>query len=172
MAGGDVLDSLTAARLREMLEYDPETGVFRWLIDPSPRIKAGAVAGHAHRISGYRIIVVLTRHYYAHRLAYLYMTGDWPDDLLDHANCNPSDNRWVNLRDASRSQNNANRFATNGGMKGAYFSPTRLGKRKWKAAIRFDGKTRHLGWFDTEADAHSAYSVAARQRFGSFARTN
>lgn len=92
---------LTAERLREVLEYDPAIGVFRWLIKPCGQISIGDIAGCRHG-EGYVQIRVIGRIYLAHRLAWLYMTGEWPISLIDHRNLDRSDNRWSNLREAKK----------------------------------------------------------------------
>jgi hypothetical protein len=96
--------TLTAERLREILGYDPETGLFTRLVRTG-RIRAGEVAGTAHS-RGYRSIVIDGRVYLSHRLAWLYVHGEWPPEQIDHINRNRADNRLVNLRAAKQSQNN------------------------------------------------------------------
>src|SRR5262249_3674854 len=99
--------SLTYARLREVLDYDPETGVFRWRVCRGPRA-SGSMAGCPN--SDHRIYIKIDgQNYLASPLAYLWMTGTLPDDQqVDHINRDPSDNRWINLRLATHSQNQAN----------------------------------------------------------------
>jgi hypothetical protein len=104
---------ITAERLRELFNYDPETGVWRWIARSSPYscICVGDVAGRVGG-RGYRGIKIDKREYPAARLAWLYMTGEWPRAEIDHVNGNRVDNRWCNLREASNSQNNANKSMT------------------------------------------------------------
>jgi hypothetical protein len=108
--------------------------------------------------------------HYAHRLAYLYMLGEWPTDDIDHANGISSDNRWANLRPATRSQNLANKgkspFNTSG-FKGVSFCKT---TDRWRAQIEVRGTPVHIGRYDTPEEAHAAYIEAAREYFGEFAR--
>jgi hypothetical protein len=101
---------LTAERLRELLDYDPETGRFIWRKDhpTAKHIKAGSVAGTKNG-RGYWVIGVAGAKYVAHRLAWLYVTGEWPAHLVDHENGDRLDNRFANLREATDSQNNFNR---------------------------------------------------------------
>ena len=157
--------ALTAQRLKQFLNYDPESGVFTWLVSPNNRAKVWAVAGHAHP-HGYVKIGVDGEEYLAHRLAWLYMTGEWPHAEVDHANCVRSDNRWSNLRPATRKQNRTNSRvlpSTVSGMKGVY----RQTKGKpWRAQI---GGV-HLGSFDDPATAHAAYVRAAAELHGEYAR--
>lgn len=159
----DVLDAL----LKD-LSYDPVTGVFTWRTDAGPR-KAGMRAGSAGP-KGYRRIGYRGRRYEEHRLAWLMVHGTWPSGLIDHANCNPGDNRILNLREATRSQNAANKKAhANGrsGLKGASFHKS---TRRWQAQIMRDGKKKFLGLYNTAEEAHAAYAAAAAGEFAAFAR--
>jgi HNH endonuclease len=158
---------LTAERLREVLDYNPETGVFTWKMSHGNGVKAGNVAGrNAGR--GYRQISVDKKLYGEHRLAFLFMTGEFPPQFVDHIDCDPSNNRWRNLRSATLSQNGANRrLNTNNkvGLKGVKFN-----RGKFVATIKKDGKMTHLGRFATADAAHKAYNNAATETFGQFAR--
>jgi hypothetical protein len=97
--------ALTQARLKELLHYDPESGAITWASRPSSRVKVGMLAGKVHPTQGYRQVRADKSLYYAHRLAWLYMTGEWPAADVDHINHVRDDNRWSNLRGATRSQN-------------------------------------------------------------------
>lgn len=158
---------LTAERLHQLLAYDPETGVFTWLVAKNRRIKIGAVAGHL-RDGAYRQIKIDGRRYEAHRLAFLYMTGAWPKGQVNHINSDKVDNRFVNLREATRPQNKANRRSA-GGFKGVYWHKR---DRRWQVLITVAGTRRHLGYFDTAEAAHAAYCAAAIKHSGNFARTS
>lgn len=152
---------LTAETVRELLDYEPETGVFRWLSDAANgRTKKGTVAGSLSR-SGYRRIKLNRSRYQAHRLAWLYVYGEWPSDEIDHINALRDDNRIENLRIASRSQNRANSKSRRAGLKGAY-----KGRSGFTAVCR----GRYIGHFDTAEEAHAAYCAAAEKHFGEFAR--
>jgi hypothetical protein len=160
---------ITAERLRELLHYDPETGVFTYRM-PRKRIRVGGVAGYA-RSDGYRRITLDRQFDYAHRLAWLYMTGEWPLADVDHKNGDPSDNRWTNLRQATTTQNLANsrKPANNtSGYKGACWDAE---KRKWLASIKVNGRTKFLGRFNCPAEAHRVYVEAAKKLHGEFARS-
>lgn len=166
----------TRARLMELLRYDPETGAFTHRVNISNR-KAGDVAGCVHESRGnYCFISIDDKIYRAHKLAWLYVTGEWPDRLIDHRNLNRADNAFCNLRMATKSQNQANMKAPShntSGIKGV--SPYRVGERygkPWQATIRKDGKSIHLGHFSTKEHAAAAYAVAADRIFGEFARAN
>jgi hypothetical protein len=163
--------ALTQERLKELLTYDPETGLFYWLVDRGS-IKAGAVAGCRKRT--YIAISVDDVIYRAHHLAWVYMTGRWPEPFVDHRDLNKHNNAWVNLREATKSQNQANVgiIASNkSGLKGVsrYRAGERYGK-PWQACIGVNGKSKHLGHFATKEEAHAAYCEAASEIFGEFAR--
>ena len=108
---------ITARELREILSYNPHNGVFRWKVRLSPRSNPGEQAGHING-RGYRTIKIRGKHYYAHRLAWLYHTGYFPNDEIDHINNDKLDNRLVNLREVTRWENQQNRIDTklNGGL--------------------------------------------------------
>lgn len=159
---------LNAARLRALLHYEPETGIFTRRIGVRG-FAAGSIAGVFHRQSGYTIIGVDRRKYRAHRLAWLCMTGEWTDEV-DHRDTDRANNRWANLREATRSQNNANmslRRDNSSGAKGVSWD----GKNKrWKACIVVSGRQHHLGRFNLRDEAAAAYFAAATAHYGEFAR--
>lgn len=163
-------NTLTQSRLQELLSYEPETGVFRWLVSRGS-VKAGAQAGSIND-DGYVLVRIDGVLHLAHRLAFLYMTGAFPSNNADHENTNRSDNRRENLRDATFSQNamNAPAHADSGtGFKGVSFH---LRDKKFQARIMIDGRETYLGYFDSCEDAARAYDAAARRHHGEFARTN
>ena len=163
---------LTAERLRELLHYDPETGVFTWLVSRS-NVKAGDIAGsYLCRGKVYRRIRVDSDNYIAHRLAFLYITGECPPNEIDHRNMIKDDNRWDNLRMATGTQNKWNRraYANNtSGFKGVSWQPL---ARKWVAqiGIGMKGQQTYLGLFDSREEAHAAYSIAAQTHHGEVAK--
>ncbi|HXP66428.1 MAG TPA: HNH endonuclease [Steroidobacteraceae bacterium] len=162
---------ITQERLKELLSYDPLTGVFLWLVDRGGK-KAGDVAGCRKR--KYTVISVDDQIYRAHHLAWLYMTGEWPSSFLDHRDLDKHNNIWTNLRLATKSQNQANvgLIASNkSGLKGVsrYRAGEAYGK-PWQASIGVNGKSKHLGHFPTKEEAHAAYVTAAENIFGEFAR--
>lgn len=161
-------DKITAKRLRDALHYSPETGVFRWLAGSS-RTRAGLVAGNVTRI-GYRRIRIYGIRYQAHRLAWLYMTGDWPVEEVDHINLVKDDNRWSNLRAASRKENQRNRRAgrnNRSGVKGVSWS---VRERKWRTSICVNSRHVHLGYFTNINDAADAREAASKKCYGEFSR--
>lgn len=160
---------ITVERLREVLAYNPATGIFTRTIATAHRIKVGGNAGSQDK-NGYLRIGIDSRSYYAHRLAWLYMTGVWPKSEIDHINGNPSDNRMKNLREATRYENNRNtkrRWHNAAGFKGIHWNHN---SQRWCAQIKENGKTKYLGLFATPEEAHAAYMAAARRLHGKFAR--
>ena len=159
---------ITAERLRELLHYDPETGEWTWARpQKASHMKPGDRAG-SFFVQGYRGIMIDGRRYKEHRLAFLYMTDDWPPGSIDHINLDKADNRWSNLRVATRSQNRANQPADKTNklkLKGV----CRL-RRAFLAQITVNGKKTCLGLFDCPAAAHFAYVVAADKAHGEYAR--
>lgn len=162
---------LTAERFRELFEYFPETGMFRRrrLIGEYDRKAGRLTAGHAY--GRYLGIGVDYRRHYCHRLAWLWIHGEWPEHEIDHINGDPLDNRLSNLRLATGSENGQNRRRSRrntSGIKGVhFFKPS----GKWRAAINDRYRRRkHLGLFDTKEQAAEAYRLAAIRLFGAFAK--
>jgi len=160
---------LTAERLRQCLRYDPETGVFTRLIN-RPNAPIGSVAGCLDLSTGYLRISVDGGQYWAQRLAWLYMTGEWPRYHIDHRDMIGSNNRWNNLREATKSQNMCNTRArknSKSGAKGIIWDATR---QKWRAEIAIGRKRYYVGRFDDFEEAKSAYEDANKKLHGDFAR--
>lgn len=161
---------ISVERLREMLNYDPQTGIFTWKIRPSPAAAAGDKAGCFDR--GYIRIKVKGKLYNAHRLAWFYCYGINPINI-DHINRDSTDNRIDNLREASQSQNRANsrnrKTKTKSGLKGVYYQKhTSL----WFASMGSAGVYKYLGSWKDKKDAAIAYDEALVREFGEFACTN
>jgi HNH endonuclease len=151
-------------RLREVLEYNPESGLWVWLGGAGRKAKPGKIAGSLDN-NGYVVIRIDRAIYKAHRLAWFYMTGAWPKTTIDHINLEPADNRWVNLREASFSQNNANR-GPRGDCRSGVKGVTRSANGKRWVAHAFN---KYIGTFDTIEQARDAYQEHAKQRHGEFA---
>jgi hypothetical protein len=150
---------MDAQYIKSILHYDPLTGIFVWIKTLSVSGQSGNVAGSIKN-TGHREIQIGKRKYKAHRLAWLYMTGSWPELELDHINGNPSDNRMVNLREVSHRVNGQNRPEHRAGkLLGATYNKK---AKKWYSQIMTDGKIRHIGSFDTEIEASKAYLKEAR----------
>lgn len=152
------MPELTQERLKELLHYDPATGVFTWRVSAGG-VKAGSVAGSLYS-NGYRLIGVKGKYYLAHRLAWLYTTGAWPLSGIDHRNGVCDDNRFCNLREASKSENQHNRKTPVNNTSGFLGVTWHTRDRKWQAQIMVGGSTLFLGSFLTPEDAHAAYLAA------------
>ncbi len=160
---------MTPERLRRVLDYNPETGLFTRRCNVGKRWKIGDKAGSPHN-HGYVQIAVDGRKFLAHRLAWLWMTGEWPTFQIDHIDTNRANNQWANLRQASQSQNLMNsscHYDNSSGIKGVSWSEER---QKWVAQIRIAGKNRQLGRFNSKQEAADCYNAAARLHFGEYAR--
>jgi len=172
-------NDLTAARLRELVNYDPATGLFVWLARSHDDFSAphymrvwntknaGKIAGHIQ--AGRRIIRVFSTNYYASQLAFLFMTGEIPP-IIDHIDREPSNDAFRNLRAVSSRQNRTNARGRVGrhGFKGVY--PVKAGT--WKALVTVNGESRYLGCFSSDVEAALAYDAAAIEIHGAFAATN
>lgn len=149
---------LTQKELKQILHYDPDTGVFVWLFRRGCKPK-GSVAGHTQN-NGYVMTRINQRPFLLHRLAFLYMTGSMPNGQVDHINHITDDNRWINLRDVSGAENSRNssmRSNNTSGYVGVYWDSKR---RKWFAAfariVNDKRKFIRLGFFSQKADAIAA----------------
>jgi hypothetical protein len=158
---------LTAERVRELLDYDPATGVFVWKVKRGNNgRRAGEVAGSV-RVDGYLAIGVDRYIYTAHRLAWLYIHGEWPGKDLDHVNGIKTDNRLANVRLATHSQNMCNQRVAQKNNKAGLLGVSPHHK-KWQATIGVNGVKLRLGRFDTAQEAHEAY-LSAKRKHHSFA---
>ncbi len=145
------MEQITQERLQELYSFEPETGIFT-------KKNTGKVASNVH--NGYIRITIDYKEYRAHRLAYLYMTGKFPKDIVDHKNHIKSDNRWSNLRVVSH-QENCKNFSMNknnsSGENGVYWHAR---DKIWTAFIYLDSKKKHIGCFKNKEDAVSARTEA------------
>ena len=149
---------ITQERLKELLVYDPKTGVFTWKIARTGAAK-GAVAGSLVP-RGYISIMVDSRQYRAHRLAFLYMEGSFPPEHMDHINHIRDDNRWENLRPATAGDNQRNRTLNANNSSGAVGVNWQKLAGKWKAQIVINKKFVSLGYFENLEDAIAARAAA------------
>lgn len=160
---------LTVERLKQKLSYNSNTGLFTWKRSRGPG-KEGAVAGRLHN-QGYIRISIDYKDYLAHRLAWLYVYGEWPSDEIDHVNGIKTDNRICNLRAATREENCRNVTVNKRnrlGIKGV--SERNDCKNRFRAKIMINGKVVVLGQYKTAEEAKAAYNEAARKYFGEFFR--
>lgn len=152
---------------RERLEYNPLNGLFYHKRDSGKR-EAGEIAGSLNFSTGYVHIGITvdgkSKVYQAHRLAHLMMTGSLPSDTIDHKNGIRCDNRWFNLRPATRSQNSVNKK----GWGKQYLKGVGLNHKGFTSSLVVDGKPKHIGTFDTEQEAHEAYVEKAKEIHGLF----
>ena len=156
---------LTQARLKELLDYNSETGEFFWRKTLKGHVRANKRAGHLSG-DGYWIIGIDGKQYRAHRLAWLYMHGCFPKKELDHKNRNRSNGCIGELREANRGQNRANsklQKNNRSGFKGVYKDGN-----SWKAEVKSNGTKIYLGMFKTPEAAHAAYCRVAEKLHGEF----
>ena len=142
------------------LNYCAETGVFVWR-NGIGNIKAGTIAGSEQK-HGHRVIRIKKHRYYAHRLAWFYVTGNWPKKDIDHIDGNPRNNKFNNLRDITRSENIQNQNKSQKGSKVNLLGVS-LGYKKYCAQIRVNKKRIYLGVFDTPEEAHQSYLNKKRE---------
>lgn len=156
--------SLTAEALRALLRYEADTGKFIRIAKPSvySATVVGAEAG-TRRKDGYRMITLQGVTYMSHRLAFLYMTGAWPQQEVDHINGVKDDNRWANLRDVSKSTNKQNMRRAKRTSTTGMLGVCRSKRGRYQATIHIDGRNKNLGIFDDPAAAHAVYVSAKRQ---------
>lgn len=152
---------ISAAYCREIFEYSPTTGLFRWRVQKGRRGTLGGVVGSAQG-DGYLSVQVDGRKYLLHRLAWLYVTGEMPPKLIDHRDGNRANNIFTNLRPADRSINSQNIKGCRSDNLCGLLGASRNGNG-WKAAINLRGVRYYLGTFPTPEEAHAAYIAAKRK---------
>lgn len=158
--------SITLQQVKEWIHYDPETGIFTWL-QGYFKIGRGSRAGHEVKRSPkhrYLQCNILKNQMLCHRLAWFYMTGQWPKDQIDHMDGNPFNNKFSNLREASHKQNQENKRPTHNsktGHKGITLEPS----NKWRAKIKHNFQTIYLGMFENLEDAIAARKSAEKIYF-------
>ncbi len=164
---------LTQDYLKSILEYYPDTGDWFWIVDRCSA-KEGSLAGHKQGKIGYEYIAITIDgvSYLAHRLAHLYMDGKWPENHVDHEDLNGLNNKWENIRNATRSQNLGNQKLhsnNTSGHKGVCWDKK---AGKWIVRIQVNKKSQILGYFVKEdlLKAAEAYEIAALNLFKEFAR--
>jgi hypothetical protein len=152
--------TLTLDRLKQVLHYDPESGLFTWLVRTSMRVQVGAVAGTPN--FGYVRICIDDEAILAHCLAWFYMTGAWPTNEIDHINGVRNDNAFRNLREADRLLNSQNMRKARADNSTGLLGVRRM-RERFQANIGVAGRSMNCGTFDTPEQAHTAY-VSAKRR--------
>jgi hypothetical protein len=164
MAKCPSLNNLTVEVLNRFLIFDQETGYFFWRIAPSPRVKAGVLAGTLNS-SGYRQIRIKKKQFLASRLAWLMAYGSFPNGEIDHIDRNKDNNRILNLRVVTRKQNMENtgkRKDNSSGYKGVSWEPR---NQMWKSQIQHNKVKIHLGFHSSPEAASKAYLEASNRLF-------
>lgn len=158
---------ITQKELKSILNYNPDTGIFTWAIKPNRSIKIGDIAGSLEG-RGYHRIMLNRKAYKTHRLAWLYVYGEFPLNEIDHIDQNKTNNKINNLRECSRGNNNCNilnRKNNKSGYKGVSWNKA---KGKWISQIQSNKQKIFLGSFDCQKKAHIAYCEAANKYHGEF----
>lgn len=155
-------NDLSAALVRELFDYDQATGVLKWRISTGQRAQAGDIAGTVDG-NGYLAVGLFAKRYLAHRLAWVYVHGEWPN-IIDHRNGEKQDNRIDNLRDVSHLENNQNQRRAQRKNKSGYLGVSfHKNRGKWIAQIAKNGKSAYIGCYDTPEEAHVAYVEEKRK---------
>jgi len=162
---------ITQVRLKQVVQYDPKTGVFRWIKDRAP-MKSGEIAGCINS-AGYTVIRIDRKLYTANRLAFLYMTGAFPEkgSVIDHINSKKIDDRWENLRKIPYGANTqrGKQRKNASGFRGVLWCKQ---SNKWQARLKKDSRSKHLGYFDCKIAAAKAYNKEAVIVYGKHAALN
>lgn len=161
------MKAVTQKRLKEVLRYCPVTGKFSWKTQSSRRVNVGDEAGVSS--NGYVRIRIDGKLYAAHRLAWLYILGVWPSHEIDHENRIKSDNRWINLRNATRGQNGSNRSTFKSSRSGIKNVTWVSRDKRWRVAVRKDGVLHEGGFYDRIEDAEIAANQLRERLHGRFA---
>lgn len=154
---------ITQERLKEVLSYDPDTGIFVYKSGKGGVVKGNVVSGLDG--CGYIKIGIDYKQYRAHRLAWLYVYGKWPSGELDHINHDRQDNRIENLRDVERTDNGRNLSIKSNNTSGVTGVQWNRQNQNWRARVMVDGYTINLGSFDNFDDAVAA-RLAANDKYG------
>lgn len=149
---------LTQKYLKELLHYNPNTGIFTWKVAKNSHAKVGDIAGYKKISDLYIAIKIDSKKYFAHRLAFLYVYGNFPKRNIDHINHIRDDNRIINLREVTHSENQRNSKKRKDNKSGFTGVCRGNNKNKWVAQIKANGKVKHLGIFRDKKDA-----IRARQ---------
>ena len=154
---------ITQEKLKELLDYSPDTGLFTWLASPSRKIVIGSTAGSFDN-HGYIVITINCKKYKAHRLAWLFVYGEWPDQI-DHIYGNKWDNRIFKLRSVSKTENQRNKKIPKNNLSGVIGVHFNSISKRWVAQIRLNRKTKYLGSSIYKFDAICARK-SAENKYG------
>lgn len=174
MAKRNLIENIDPSMAREYFSYDAKSGELRWRKTDNRKIAIGALAGCPEPSAGGRIKVGFRyRKIRAHIIIWAYQMGKWPTKEVDHINHDPSDNRWSNLREATKAENMWNMRTpkrNKSGSKGVFYD--RRYRHPWLAKIRANNKIYTIGRFDTKKAATDAYQKASRKLHGKFSIHN
>lgn len=145
---------------KEILSYSPHTGKFTY-IQKRKRMDIGDTAGSLNK-AGYIQLNLFGKVYAAHRIAFLFMTGQWPIGVIDHKDLDKTNNKWTNLRDVTSSVNIRNQAKRKNNTSGKTGVAWNKREGKWHAYIYADGKCKTLGYFDYKEDAIFARMTAEK----------
>ena len=159
---------ITQDELKSQLDYDKETGVFTWKVRNSNRVKIGQVAGNAHNC-GYIELQVLGEKHLAHRLAWLYVHGEYPK-IIDHINGNRSDNRICNLRNVGYKENTYNSKLRKDNKSGVKCVSFNIKLKKYEVRIFHDGKLQNYGYYENLEDAKKVADEKRKEIYGVYFR--
>jgi len=159
----------SAEEVQRRVHYDPATGLLSWKAQPARGRRIGDALPMRDNGAGYLYATIDRQHIGVHRIAWAVMIGRWPDEV-DHRNGDKADNRWANLREAARSQNECNKPAKRNNTSGFKGVGWHKDRGAWRAYIQKDGRHHSLGYHATPEDAHRAYAAAASRLHGEFAR--
>ena len=163
--------STTREQLLQLFRYFPNYGLLYWRRRRGGISRTDIPAGGVD-LRGYRHVKILGKVYRIHRLVWLIETGEWPEGDLDHIDQNKANNRFSNLRAATRSQNMSNRGIYRNNTSGFKGVGWHKANRKWRARVTVRGVQHFVGWFDCPEEAAHAYDEAAIRLYGEFAVTN
>lgn len=145
-------NKLTQTELKRQLHYNPDTGLFTWLVNKKGKVRIGDIAGCLNK-DGYVFIGINGNDYYAHRLAHLYMEGYWPEHGMDHKFGIKDDNRWSEINHTTQMCNLQNQKINKNNTSGFPGVVWHKAVEKWLARITLDNKKIHLGYYKTPLDA-------------------
>lgn len=150
---------ISQEELKSIFNYSAETGIFTWKVQPALKKNPGIgdVAGCIHKKSGYVMLKIKAVSYRAHRLAWLYVTGENPKNHIDHINGICFDNRFINLRECRPNENNQNKKSSNNSSSKYVGVDWCKASKKWRAQIGINGKNKYIGIFESEIEAFNAY---------------